>query len=100
MYKERKKDNTKVDPPLLDTDILRNYPSIIEDTLLFHLWLKKDKILKADFEIYDNNVDSRAMNCIKYYLEPFQNNVIRKVNKLKTPKCHQILNVCGLYHYT
>ena len=66
--KKRKKDDKHTTAPLLTTDFLRGYLSMIEDTLTFYLWLKKDTYLKSDFEICGDNLDLQAMSQIKYYL--------------------------------
>ena len=66
---------------------------VIEQTLLFHLWLKKDKYLKSDFEVNTGEIDSRAMNKVKHYLEMFKDKIIRTGNNLKTPKFHQMLHI-------
>ena len=58
--KKRKKRTDEVITPNLTIDYLRGYFDVIEETLLFHLWLKKDKYLKSDCEIENGNVDSRA----------------------------------------
>ena len=50
---------------MLATNFLRGYIAVIEDTLLIYVWLNKDNFLMPDFEIGENNVDYRAMNCIK-----------------------------------
>ena len=91
--KKRKKRIDEVVTPNLTTDFLRGYFGVIEETLLFHLWLKKDRYLKSDFEIENGNVDSRAMKRIKHYLEHFKTQIIRGGNNLKTPKFHQMLHV-------
>ena len=70
----------KINITNLTTDFLRGYYVVIEQTLLFHLWLKKDKYLKSDFEIENGNVDSRAMKRIKHYLEHFKTQIIRNLN--------------------
>lgn len=69
--------------PLISIDYLRGYESAIEDTLLFHLWLKKNKYLKSDFIVSENMIDSRAINRAKHYLENFKDKIIRGGNNLK-----------------
>ena len=91
--KKRKKRSGEINTPNLSTDYLSGYFGVIVETLLFHLWLKKDNYLKADFEIDNGNVDSRAMKRIKHYLEHFKAQIIRGGNNLKTPKFHQMLHV-------
>ena len=39
-------------------------------------------------------VDSRAMNCVKYYLEFFKTKIIRGGKNLKTSKFYQMMHVC------
>ena len=80
-------------PPLITRAFLRAYCSVIEDTILFHEWLKQDEFLKTDFVINDNAIDSRAMRRIKNYLQAFKESIIRKGNGLKTPKFHQMLHL-------
>ena len=91
--KKRKKRTGEENTPNLSTDYLRGYYGVIVETLLFHLWLKKDNYLKSDLEIDTGNVDSRAMKRIKHYLEHFKAQIIRGGNNLKTPKFHQMLHV-------
>ena len=79
--------------PLLSIDFLRGYFGIIEHTVMFHLWLKKDNYLKSDFKVGDGNVDLISMLRIKKYMDLFQSFVVCGGNKLKTPKFHQILYV-------
>ena len=71
---------------------MSGYFGVIVETLLFRLWLKKDKYLKSDFEIQNGNVDSRALSRIKHYLDHFKAQIIRGGNNLKTPKFHQMLH--------
>ena len=40
--KKQKRSANDIDIPLLSTSFLSRYLSVIEDTLLFHLWLKTD----------------------------------------------------------
>ena len=65
----------------------------MEDTLIFHLWLKKEKFLKTDFEVRRGDVDSKALKRIKQYLEAFKEIIIREGNNLQTPKFHQMLHI-------
>ena len=67
--KKRKERETELSTPFFITDTLRGYIGVIEETLPFHLWLTKDLYLKSDFEITNDNVDSRAMNRIKQHLK-------------------------------
>ena len=53
---------------MLTTYFMRGYFAAIEETLLFHLWLKQDNCLKSDFEVNGENIDSRHMHHIKKYL--------------------------------
>ena len=80
-------------PPFITRDFLRSYCGVIEDTILFHEWLKQDQFLKSDFVVENNGVDSRAMGRIKQYLAAFKHNIIRRGNGLKTPKFHQMLHL-------
>ena len=57
--------------------------------------VKKDKYLKSDFEINEGNIDSRAMNRVKHYLQDFKGVIQRGGNNLKTPKFHQMLHICN-----
>jgi hypothetical protein len=94
--KRRKKlpsDNGHRDTPLFTRDFLRSYYNVIEDTLLFHEWLKQDLFRKTDFETPQDNSDCRAMARIKLYLEAFKQNIHRGGNNLSTPKFHQMLHV-------
>ena len=92
--KKRKKAANEVATSMLSNSFLRGYYCVIEATLLFHLWLKKEQYLKSDFTVNDENVDSRAVNRVKHYLEMFKNKIHRGGNNLKTPKFHQMLHVC------
>ena len=82
--KKRKKDDTHTTAHLLTTDLLRGYLSMIEDMLAFYFWLKKGKYLKSDFEICDDNLDSRVISQTKCYLQLFKNSVVRKGNTYDT----------------
>ena len=73
---------------------LRAYTAVIEDTLLFHRWLKKERYLKTDFDVKEGENDSRASSRIKHFLQAFKDNVRRSGNELKTPKFHQMLHIC------
>ena len=80
-------------PPMISRDFLRRYCAVIEDTILFHEWLKQDEFLKSDFVISENEHHSRAMGRIKSYLQAFKESIVRKGNGLKTPKFHQMLHL-------
>ena len=92
--KKRKNSANEVYIPLLSINFITGYLSVIEDTFLFHLWLKKDNYLKLDFKVQDNMVDSRAMNCVKYCVEILKTKIICGGNNQKAPKFHQMLHVC------
>ena len=78
--KKRKKSHDYNETYLLTHNFLRGYMGIIEQTLLFHLRLKKDKYLKSDFEVDPGEIDSCAMNKVKHYLEMFKDKIIWKGN--------------------
>ena len=78
---------------MLSLPILYNVFKVIEDTLLFYLWLKKYNLLKEAFEVRRRDIDSKASKRIKEYLESFKNNIVRGGNNLKTPKFHQMLHI-------
>ena len=73
--------------------ILFKFFKTVEDTLIFHLWLKQDKFLKTDFEVRRRDVDSKAEKRIKLYLEAFKDIIVRAGNNLQTPKFHQMLHI-------
>ena len=79
---------------MLSMSFLRGYYCVIEDTLLFLLWLKKEQYLKSDFTVRDDNDDSRAVNRVKQYLEIFKDKIRRRENNIRAPKLHQMLYVC------
>ena len=91
--KKRKKKSNELIASSLSKEYLKGFYGVIQETLLFHLWLKKDKYLKSDFEINTADVDSRAMKRIKQYLQNFKVQIIRGGNELKTPKFHQMLHI-------
>jgi hypothetical protein len=72
---------------------LRYFATVIEDTVLFHQWMKQDNYLKSDFDVPPRGIDSRASHRIKCYLELFKKHVVRGGNGLKTPKFHQMLHI-------
>ena len=91
----KKKRKRTVDIPTtanLTLDFLRGYKQVVEDTILFYLWMKKEKFLKSDFEVVDDEIDSRAMKRLKLYLQSFKNKIVRGGNGLRTPKFHQMLH--------
>ena len=90
--KKRKHDDID-NTPLITTHFLRGYFGMIENTLMFHLWLKKDQFLKTDFVVANGEVDSIAMQRIKSYLSIFKSFVVRGGNNLKTPKFHSMLHI-------
>ena len=92
--KNRKKKDKNEPSSKITRDFLRSYTSVIEDTLCFHRWLKKDHFLKSDFHVPEGRHDSRASNRIKHYLQSFKDNIQRAGNNLKTPKFHQMLHLC------
>ena len=95
LCKNNRKRKNKDEPySKITRDFLRSYTSVIEDTLCFHRWLKKDSFLKSDFHVPDGEHDSRASKRIKHYLQSFKDNVKRSGNNLKTPKFHQMLHLC------
>ena len=55
--------------------------------------MKKDNFLKTDFEVKRRDVDSKALQRIKVYLEAFQQIIISGGNNLQTPKFHQMLHI-------
>ena len=91
--KKRKKSQMNSNIPQISRNFLRGYYNVIEDTLIFYAWLKQERFLKSDFEIVENQIDSRAMNRIKHYLHAFKSKIERKGNGLKTPKFHQMLHI-------
>ena len=91
--KKRKRCIQQDNDTFLSLPILFNFFKVIEDTLLFYLWLKKDHFLKEDFEVRRRDVDSKASKRIKEYLESFKKNIVRGGNNLKTPKFHQMLHI-------
>lgn len=94
LCKKRKKKIQQNDNGLYITKaLLQQFFSILEDTLLFHLWLKKDKFLKTDFKVKRRDVDSKAQRRIKVYLEAFKQIIVREGNNLQTPKFHQMLHM-------
>ena len=90
----KKKKKQTGDEPREDITVqfLREYKQVVEDTLLFYLWMKKDNFLKSDFEVPENEVDSRAMKRLKTFLHMFKNNIKRSGWGLHTPKFHQMLH--------
>ena len=83
----------RANPPLLTIDFLRGFKSAIEYTILFHQWLKEDKFLKRNLLPGENGEDSRALWRVKKFLELFKEYIVRKGNRLKTPKFHQLLHI-------
>ena len=88
-----RKISQKDNGPFITKAILQQFFSILEDTLTFHLWLKKDRFLKTDFEVKRRDVDSKVQRRIKVYLEAFKEIIVRGGNNLQTPKFHQMLHI-------
>ena len=59
---------------------------------------EKYDYLKSEFEVTDNEVDSRAMQRIKMYLDLLTLFVMRGRNELKIPKYHQMSHVVDYIH--
>ena len=94
LVRRRKKNyNDDNDPPFFTIEYLQKLLSVLEETVLFHLWLKKDSYLKSDLERNNGEVDSIAEKRIKLYLENYKSIIVRRGNNLKTPKFHQMLHV-------
>ena len=70
--KKRKKTSNEYQAPFLTRRFVTGYADVIQDTVLFNLWLKKGLSLKLDFEINASFTDSRTTNRIKHYLENFK----------------------------
>ena len=81
--KKREKAGNEVNTPLLSKYFLRGHLSVVEDTLLFHLWLKNDNDLKSNFTVKESIIDSRATTYVKHYLEKFKGNINCGDNILK-----------------
>ena len=45
---------------------------MIENTLMFHLWLKKDQFLKTNFVVVNDGVNLIARQRIEFYLGVFK----------------------------
>ena len=60
VMRRKKNANDDNDPPFFTIDYLQKLLSILEETQLFHLWLKKDLYLKSDLEKNNGEVDSIA----------------------------------------
>ena len=91
--KRQKKIRENDNGPFITKALLQQFFSILEDTLTFHLWLKKNRFLKTDFEVKRRDVDSKAQRRIKVYLEAFKQIIVRGGNNLQTPKFHQMLHI-------
>ena len=90
--KMKKKSDDDVPAQKFTIQYLRGLKQVVEETLLFYLWMKNKKFPKSDFQVHDNQIDSRAMHCLKTYLSLFKNTISRGGNGLCTPKFHQILH--------
>jgi hypothetical protein len=71
-------DSGDTEVPFITKEFLKSYYMVIEDTLIFHQWMKQNNYKKFDFITQPGEVDSKATNCIKHYLQLFKQNVIRK----------------------
>ena len=73
---------------------LKNFTFTIEQTIIFHQWLKEGIYKKDDItSLNPNTNDSKAMLRIKKYLSQFKKYIRRKGNGLSTPKFHQNLHI-------
>ena len=88
--KKKKKGDNPAEPITLQ--FLREYKQVVEDTLLFYLWMKQEQFLKSDFEVKDGEIDSRAMKRLKMYLHMFKKYIHRSGHGLHTTKFHQMLH--------
>ena len=57
MKKKRKRTETEPSKNLTLQN-LRNFKTVVEDTLLFYLWMKKETFPKSDFEVKKNQRES------------------------------------------
>ena len=100
VFQKRKRTCENDKTVLMTNKLLVKLAKVLEDTLTFHLWLKKEKFLKSDFETVVGSSDSRAMQRIKRYLYDFKSIISRRENNIKTPKFHQMLHICDyINHY-
>ena len=66
---------------------------MIQDTLLFRVWLKQGLFLRSNFEVTFGNTESKALERVTQFLQKNKNNIVHKGNNLKTPKFPQMLHV-------
>lgn len=89
--KQRDGENAR-DVPMWTIDGLRAFKNTVEETIMFHQWMKKDLYPKSDFEDGPDGQDCRAQSRVKTFLQNFKTHVVRSGNGLKTPKFHQMLH--------
>ena len=65
----------------------------LEETLMFHQWLKERKFVRDDFVDKQDGSECRALTRVKSYLLNFKKSIVRSGNGLKCPKFHQMLHV-------
>ena len=92
LIKKKKKKKGDDPPEPITLQFLRDYKQVVEDTLLFYLWMKNEQFLKSDFQVKEGEIDSRAMKRLKLYLHMFKKHIKRSGNGLCTPKFHQMLH--------
>lgn len=88
--RKRQKNQPHSEVPYVTRDYLRGFRQVIEETLIFHQWLKEDSYPRSDFDSGQNGEDCRAMTRLKNFAENFKTFVVRSGNGLKTPKFHQV----------
>ena len=92
--KRKKRQDDNETPPMINRIFLLKLYIVLTETLMFHMWLKKEKYDKTDFITLPGTSDSKASRRIKTYLQNFKEVIKRGGNGLKTPKFHQMLHVC------
>ena len=78
---------------LFTFDYLRGLFATMEQLLIFHQWLKEEKIKKEHFLDGDDGTPSKAMQRVISFMTLFKRFITRPGNNLKTPKFHQILHI-------
>ena len=82
--KKSKKGINESQTYLFSRDFLKDHYHVVEDTLLFHPWLKQGSLLDSEFEVKFCDIDSKVFERVKNYLQKTKEKIVRSGNNVKT----------------
>ena len=84
--KQRKKIDNDPNTPILTADLMRGYFAVIEETLLFHSWLKQDNFLNLTLRLTVEMLIHVLCTASKIFLELFKGKTISGGHNFKISK--------------